>query len=205
MSNLSYSAQNAICESNFAQHGPFWHLYTNGQMMQNIFCTKDDFRIGMLALAISLIHCKNVQLLAFELMNNHIHLIMSGPKDDCLELFNIFHKRLRLIYSKLGRAVDWDSFKPDILQIDTLDSLRNEIIYTHRNAYVANGDFNPFSYPWGSGCAYFSSWLDSVQTIDFKDLPLRVQRGLTHSRDVAPYGHLKMCGDSIFHRYALLN
>lgn len=198
MSNLSYSAQNAICESNFAQHVPFWHLYTNGQMMQNIFCSEEDFKIGLISLAISLLHCKNIKLIAFELMNNHIHLILSGPKEDCLEQFSIFCKRLRLIYSKRRRALDWNNFKVDILQIDTLDSLRNEIIYTHRNAYVANGRFNPFSYPWGSGCAYFNHWTEIVQTIDFKDLPLRVQRGLTHSRDVAPYGHLKMCGDSIF-------
>ena len=198
MSDLSYTTQNAICENNFAQHGPFWHLYTNGQTMQNIFCSKEDFKIGMIALAISLTFCKNVRLLAFELMSNHIHLILSGPKDDCLELFNIFHKRLRLIYSKLGRAVDWDSFRAEILQINTLDSLRNEIVYTHRNAYVANGNFNPFSYPWGSGCTYFNYWTDIIQSINFKDLPLRVQRGLTHSRDVAPYRHLKMCGDYMF-------
>ena len=147
MSNLSYSAQNAICESKFEQNGPFWHLYTNGQTMQNIFCSKEDFKIGIIVLAISLIMCKSIKLLAFELMNNHIHLILSGPKEDCLKLFDIFHKRLRLIFSKLGRAIDWDSFKADILPIDTLDSLRNEIIYTHRNAYVANGNYNPFSYP----------------------------------------------------------
>ena len=198
MSNLSYSAQNAICESNFAQHSPFWHLYTNGQMMQNIFCSEEDFKIGLMSLAMSLLHCKNIKLIAFELMNNHIHLILSGPKEDCLELFSIFCKRLRLIYSKRGRALDWNNFKVDILQIDTLDSLRNEIIYTHRNAYVANGSYNPFSYPWGSGCAYFNHWTEIVQTIDFKDLPLRVQRGLTHSRDVSPYGHLSTCGDYIF-------
>ena len=198
MSNLSYSAQNAICESNFKLHGPFWHLYTNGQTMQNIFCSKEDFKIGLIALAISLIMCKSVKLLAFELMSNHIHLILSGTKEECMELFNIFYKRLRLIYSKLGRAIDWNSFKADILPIDSLDSLRNEIIYTHRNAYVANGNFNPFSYPWGSGCAYFNHWTETVQTIDFKDLPLRIQRELTHSRDVAPYGHLRMCGDNLF-------
>ena len=80
----------------------------------------------------------------------------------------------------------------DILQIESLQALRNEIIYTNRNAFVANSAYTPDSYPWGGGCAYFSPWLKHLITSPFERLPILTQRELLHTRDVSPYANLKV-------------
>ena len=40
-SALSFSEKERICESIFIANGPYWHVYTDGTKMQNIFCSED--------------------------------------------------------------------------------------------------------------------------------------------------------------------
>ena len=80
----------------------------------------------------------------------------------------------------------------DILPIESLQALRNEIIYANRNAFVANPAYTPDSYPWGGGCAYFSPWLKHLITSPFERLPILTQRALLHTRDISPYADLRV-------------
>ena len=64
-------------------------------MMQNIFCNEEDFKIGMWCLAAALHLCKSVRVITFELMGNHIHLILAGAKEDCIKVFDLFAARLK--------------------------------------------------------------------------------------------------------------
>ena len=43
LSALSFSEKERICESVFIANGPYWHVYTDGTKMQNIFC---DIKLG---------------------------------------------------------------------------------------------------------------------------------------------------------------
>jgi len=80
----------------------------------------------------------------------------------------------------------------DILPIESLQALRNEIIYANRNAFVANPAYTPDSYPWGGGCVYFSPWLKHLNTSPFGGLPILTQRALLHTRDISPYADLRV-------------
>ena len=79
----------------------------------------------------------------------------------------------------------------DILPIETLQALRNEIIYVNRNAFVANPTFTPDSYPWGGGCAYFSPWLKHLTTTSLENLSVQTQRELLHTKKISPFADLK--------------
>ena len=79
----------------------------------------------------------------------------------------------------------------EILPINDLKALRNEIIYTNRNAFVANGAYTPDSYPWGGGCAYFNAWTEHLRTSRVGDMKVATQRELLHLRDVAPFADLR--------------
>ena len=114
-SALSFSEKERICESVFDCNGPYWHLYTDGTRMQNIFCNKEDFKIGMWCLAASLHLCKSVRAVTFELMGDHIHLILTGQKENCIMAFDIFISRLKQVFAKAGHAIDWSKLKMDIL------------------------------------------------------------------------------------------
>ena len=190
-SALSFSEKERICESIYISHGPYWHVYTDGSRMQNIFCCDKDFMAGMWCLAAGVHLCKGVVMLTFELMTNHVHLILAGKRDDCIEAFELFAARLKKAFPKRERAIDWSQFKMDILLIESLQALRNEIIYANRNAFVANPDYTPTSYPWGGGCAYFCPWLKHLKPVPFAELPILTQRGILHTRDITPFADLK--------------
>lgn len=189
---LSFSEKERDCERTFEENGPYWHLYTDGTRMQDIFCCEEDFATGMWTLAGAAHQQKDVRILTFQLMNNHLHQIFAGRKEDGIEMFRIFEARLRRSLVKTGRAIDWSRFKMDILPIEDLKALRNEIIYVNRNAFVANASYTPDSYPWGGGCTYFNAWTDRLHTSRLGDLKVATQRELLHLRDIAPFSELRV-------------
>ena len=191
-STLSFSEKERACESVFIANGPYWHIYTDGTRMQNIFCYEEDFATGMWALAASLHLSKEVRALTFELMTNHVHLIIAGQRENCIKAFDLFAARLRLAFPKRQRTIDWSQFKMDILPIESLQALRNEIIYTNRNAFVANPEYTPDSYPWGGGCAYFCPWLKHLTTTPLGELPILTQRAWLHTKKIEPLASLRV-------------
>ena len=64
-------------------------------------------------------------------------------------------------------------------QIEALSSLRNCIIYTNRNGYVADPSYTPFSYPWGTGRYYF---LDAPSGVKFSEMKFDDRRRILRSR-----------------------
>lgn len=46
-SALSFSEKERICESVFFANGPYWHIYTDGSRMQNIFYCEEDYATEM--------------------------------------------------------------------------------------------------------------------------------------------------------------
>lgn len=188
---LSFSEKERDCERTFEENGPYWHLYTDGTQMQDIFCCEEDFATGMWTLAGAAHQQKEVRILTFQIMNNHLHKILAGSKEGGIEMFASFEARLRRSLAKTGRAIDWSRFKMEILPINDLKALRNEIIYVNRNAFVANAAYTPDSYPWGGGCAYFNAWTGYLRTSRLGDLKVATQRELLHLRDVAPYAELR--------------
>ena len=159
--------------------------------MQNIFISKEDFIMGLWCLAAAQHLCKSVRIITFELMGNHIHLILAGAKEDCIKVFDLFAARLKKAFPKRQHTIDWSKFKMEILPIESLQALRNEIIYVNRNAFVANQAYTPDSYPWGGGCAYFCPWLKHLTTTPLGELPILTQRALLHTKKIAPLADLK--------------
>ena len=195
---VTFTDKERACEKIFNENGPFWHIYTDGSVMNNIFSNNEDLREGMTALAVCAILFDKAELITFELMNNHVHLIMKGTSEDCLEFFEMFKKRLKRWAQRKGLTIDWNKFEAHILSIETLKDLRNEIIYSNRNAYVANRDYTPFSYPWGGGWAYFNPVIDLLPVASVRELGCTKVRELTHYRDVSEIAAIKFVGDVPF-------
>ena len=194
----TFAEKERECERLFEKSGPFWHLYTDGRVMEDFLCTEKDFKTAMTALAVAAVLFKKVGIITFELMSNHIHMILNGESEGCMELFERFKTRLRRILKTAGRIIDWEAFKADILPIETLNALRNEIIYVNRNAFVANPQFTPFSYPWGGGCAFFLPCLNLLPVRSLKEVGFNKARELTHCREIRLVEDLKFFGDIAF-------
>ena len=181
------------CEFKFNQGSPFWHLYTDGHKSDIIFSTKEDMVVGMNLIAISVIAFPKIKVYTFELMNNHIHVILRGPRDECEKFFALFKSKLARFFSRNGRAVNLRDFNCSLIEIKTLQGLRNEIVYANRNGFVAIPSCTPYSYPWGAGAFFFNPFLDKLQTVDFGNLTVRERRAICHSNDIDLPGDLKVC------------
>ena len=188
---LTFIEKENICEREFEMAGEFWHLFTDGTKMEDIFLSEEEFELGETLLAVSCCKMPQIRVLTFELMTNHLHVIPNGSKEDCLILFDDYKKRLKRAFQKRGRSINWDNFQADILPIENLKALRNEIIYTHRNAFVANPNVTPSNYPWGCGYAYFNMMIKHFATHNVAEMSFDDQRRLTHCRDIKGVGKLQ--------------
>lgn len=195
---LNFSEKERICEKTFIESGPFWHIYTNGTQMQDIFCTESDKDIAMWLLARSRCKTPEVQIITFEIMDNHVHIIAAGAKDACVRLFNFYKRKLRFIFTRAGRIIDWDKFRMHLLPIENLQALRNEITYVNRNAFVSNPSHTPTSYPWGGGCAFFNIWKEYLNPIKFETITIELRRKLIHTKDISTCSSLQAIGNHVY-------
>ena len=195
---LSFSDKERVCEYNFYIHEPFWHLYTDGTKMANIFTGDERKNKAMLNLAIAGRIIPDVQIITFEIMSNHIHLILRGQESACLDLFKKFKQRIKRCGDFIMDSVDWSVFEAQLLRIDSLRSLRNEIIYVHRNAFVADSRYTPVNYPWGGGCVYFNSITGKLTGKSLLELGYDNARKRTHFRNINQIKELSFINDVVF-------
>lgn len=182
----------------FEKSGPFWHLYTDGRKMEDFLVSEEDFKSAMTALAVAAVLYPRVRIITFELMGNHIHLILKGDADSCLEFFNNFKRRLRRVLLSSGKVIDWETFCAEILPVDSLSALRNEIIYVNRNGFVVHSKYTPFSYPWGGGCAYFTPVFHLLPAKSITEIGFNKSRELTRFREIKLLEGLKFIGDMVY-------
>ena len=157
----SYVEKERICEAAFRTCGPYWHAFTNGKETPVLFTTTTDltFVMNVIAQAAYMFRpCYSPEgeqtggiiIIAFALMNNHFHFILAGERHMADDFF-------AFIRGRLSRSIpDAKVLELSVKPIDSLNSLRNNIVYTNRNGYVANRDYTPFSYPWSSGRYYYN-------------------------------------------------
>lgn len=191
----SFAKREEECEFYFRSHGPFWHLCTPGTNQEILFVSQQDYGFGVTSAAISLSDAVSEYALA--VMSNHLHDIVSGRREDCLEFFEQRKKRIRSYLSGIGRKVDLRYFKPDLIPIESLSAIRNEIIYVNRNGYVAHPEHTPFSYPWSTGMYYFNPAANG-DAMRYSSLTYEVKRQVTHSRLMDLPDHYRVKDGAIF-------
>ena len=148
----NFSEKERLCETAFDSGGPYWHAYTSGKDTPILFVNDEELSYAMNIIAMEAYRCPRVRLIAFQLMNNHFHFVVSARMEDIREFWSFLRKKLSRVFPSIS------SIQFSIKPIEDLRSLRNNIVYTNRNGYVANPDFTPFSYPWGTGRYYFMDW-----------------------------------------------
>lgn len=179
----TYMERERLCEFNFNVNGPFWHVTTPGENQELIFVCEDDFKQGVTIVAYCAA-CHNVRVIAFELMNNHVHFILGGSEQECFEFFLQFKTRLKMYLSTTGRFVSLQNFRVEggLIPITDVNMLRNEIVYVHRNQYVVDNNSTPYSYMWGSGYLYFCPLGYNRGETPFCLMTIREKRRILRSR-----------------------
>ena len=49
---MTFVEKERECERVFETEGPFWHVYTDGSIMIDLFSSEDEMKEGMIALAV---------------------------------------------------------------------------------------------------------------------------------------------------------
>lgn len=155
MNRNTFSDKEQSCQSAFGKHRHWWHLYTLGKQTPLVFRTPQDFMFGINLLARCCDECQGITIVAFEIMSNHIHLVIAGEEEAVRNFFSHYHKRMARYFSSQGYGSIPDGFSLCLKAVPDLQSLRNVIAYVQRNGYVADPAVTPMSYPWGTGQFYF--------------------------------------------------
>lgn len=152
----TYLEKEKCCEAAFRAGGPYWHAFTPGIDTPLLFADEQSFLLAANVVAQAAHKFNNIKILAFEVMDNHFHFVVSGKEADIKAFWAYIRKRLARFISEIKKVEI--SLKP----ITTLQQIRNCIVYTHRNGFVACPDHTPFSYPWGTGRYFFLDYPEGV-------------------------------------------
>ena len=93
-----------------------------------------------------------IRIYAFQIMSNHIHLVVGGDERRIWDFFSFFVSRLEKYFKG---EMDLGGFVLKLFPVEDLNYFRNAVSYVNRNGFVVNDDVTPFSYPWGTSAYFF--------------------------------------------------
>ena len=138
----------------------YYHCATKGFDHSILFSDVREFIAGMNRIGICLAMLRTdhpVIIIAFCLMDNHVHFILYGTRENCLRWMALYH-RLTMIWQKKHRAgnpVD-EVWEYDAWQIPDPEDLKEKVAYVLRNPTVARMGFVPGGYRWSSASLVFA-------------------------------------------------
>lgn len=168
-----------VCTDTFNSLGQVYNACTS-ENHPLIFITEEDFKTGMSILGISALMNREIQIYAFQLMSNHIHLVIGGDEQQIMSFFNYFVDRLEYCFP--GR-LDLKQFKLKLFQIEDIAYFRNSIVYVNRNGFVVNSNVTPFSYPWGTSICFFQPIVSKYFKLGGMAIGTRKIRNLMHTKN----------------------
>ena len=184
----------ALCAQQFYELGECWHLWTP-ENFEIIFTCEEDFKAGMGIIGIAAKLYPDVRILTFQLMTNHLHMTLSGRRERIVEMFGEIRSMLRKYFKAQGRTIDWSKFTAQTRALQTLEDVRNVIIYNNRNGYVVNPSSTPFTYPWGANRYYFNPDAKELAGIQSVEMTYKQRRAVSHTHKSNDLAGLKTFKD----------
>lgn len=126
----------------------------------------------------------DINVITFEIMGSHLHVIGEGSVIAAEQWFSELRKRLYRYFHSTGRVRNLDSFQANIIPIDNLQFLRNSIAYVNRNGYLVHPECTPFSYAWGANRYFFNPDAKLRKDLFFSDLNYDAKRNLFRSNTI---------------------
>lgn len=191
-----------------------WHFSTPGEFVEYFFIDEQDFIDGMNRIYFVASQI-NIVILAFCLMDNHIHFVLYGSFDECNRFMHEFVRRTSMhISRKYNERHKLSEVPVHHQEIGDLTYLRTCICYVIKNPPQAGLPYNAYDYPWSSGALYMrkmasgdsfppSSWTSARWMLpntcfqDSSEMSGRKLKAILKSNENINEG-LKMIGDMIF-------
>lgn len=159
----------------------FYHLCT-GENHSDFLVSESDFKTAINVLAMCISIYGEISLFCFELMSNHLHLLLSGSKETIESFFRFYIKILYRCFKAEGKTKDISDLPFKCQPVENLSHLLNVIVYIHRNASVADNKFSPYTYRWGTGRYYFNPEAHARYDANKQKVTLCQRQLFSHSR-----------------------
>ena len=134
----------------------YWLITTDHLEDRLLFKDAEDFRVGMNYVAVQ-VHKKQVAVLVFILMSNHLHFILYCTREDAEWFMNDLKKEYsKYLRNKYGSREHLRGNGVDIRLIPLEnEALERAMAYVQMNCMAANICGSPGDYPWGTGNCFF--------------------------------------------------
>lgn len=138
----------------------YYHCATKGFEHSILFSDPREFIAAMNRIAICVARAGQefpVVVIAFCLMDNHVHFILHGTRENCLKWMALFH-RLTMVWQtkhRTGSPVQ-ETWKYDAWLLSDKEDVKEKIAYVLRNPMAAGQAFLPTTYRWSSAGLVFS-------------------------------------------------
>ena len=162
----------------------YYHLCTDRLEGRLLFNNDTEYRKGMATVALA--HLKfNVKILTFELMPNHVHIVLYGTGEQSIRVASFLKRRFteHLVADGFPPLPDNIGFK--LTPIPDKDALKNQIVYSSRNPYEKNYCV-PGGNKWGAGYLFFNEAGKMIRGKKVCELKLKDIREISSSREEIP-------------------
>ena len=139
----------------------YYHCATKGFKHSILFASVREFIAGMNRIAFCQARFSlesPVIVIAFCLMDNHVHFILYGKREDVLKWMALYH-RLTMTWQKKHRdgSPITETWEYDAWQIMGNEDLKEKIAYVFRNPMAAGQAVVPTNYRWSSAGLVFAA------------------------------------------------
>ena len=143
----------------------YYHVCTDGNAINWIFKDDADFIAGINRIGICAIET-GVLVIAFILMDNHVHFILYGSMPQCKN-FITKYKLLtgKWISTRYNLSEYLKHLPSHLILIEDEEQLLDTVAYIDRNSIVAGYKFLPSSYPWGTAKYMFQTGIAHPEPI----------------------------------------
>ncbi|MCQ2143757.1 MAG: hypothetical protein MJY56_06785 [Bacteroidales bacterium] len=181
-----------------------YHFSTDGKAVDMMFLDEEDFRAGMNRIYI-LAKNYRIVILAFVLMDTHVHFLLWGEYDECNRFVHEYVRRTSMSISlKYGQRNKLRAVPIGHQVVDTDFYLKIAICYIVKNPPVGGLNSIHCDYPWSSGPLYFRNenlwtspkWSDPAFRISL-EASAREYFRLFHTREM-PDGMPQMIDGIVF-------
>ena len=132
----------------------FYHLFSDGFRTDVLFEDRPAFIAAMNIVAVCCFRCK-ITILAFCLMDNHVHFILYGTMEECLLFKDKFLHKYAIWHSKRHSGRKLEAIDFDIKLMEDERYILTSIAYVLRNCIAAGFRYCAIDYPWSSAGLYF--------------------------------------------------
>ena len=158
----------------------YYHLCTDGWQNGKLFHTREQYALGMSTIALTTLKF-NVRIYAFELMPNHIHVILSATGAQCLDCFYF-------IFRRVNKRLQADGYPPlpedywfKLIEVPHREAMKSQLAYLARNPYE-KGRCTPMGHRWGTGYLLYNELTEHIRGQRVGDLPVRTVERMVESR-----------------------